>query len=254
MKAAPEDQRLLLDVQRLDNEAAQVAHRITEVQKGAELADLAQRAVALRSELSVATGSLEDAQRELARVESDVATVNARVQRDTTLLAAAKNAKDAAGLESEMASLNRRIGDLETGQLELMERIELLQARVGDAEAALADVEVERSRLGQSRDERIAVLTEERASVESNRATIASRVPAELLALYERQRTRYGFGASLLQGGVSSASGVALTGSDLARVRAAASDEVLLCPDSEAILVRTDESGLDPFYRGDAAR
>ena len=65
-----------------------------------------------------------------------------------------------------------------------------------------------------------------------------------MLALYERQRERYGFGASLLRGGVSSASGVKLNESDMATVRAAAPDDVLICPDSNAILVRTNESGL----------
>ena len=73
---------------------------------------------------------------------------------------------------------------------------------------------------------------------------MAAKVPDDLLALYERQRARYGFGASLLQGGVSTASGVTLTGSDLQTVRRAAPDDVVLCPDSEAILVRTAESGL----------
>ena len=42
----------------------------------------------------------------------------------------------------------------------------------------------------------------------------------------------------------TSASGVELTGSDLATVRTAAPDAALMCPDSNAILVRTDESGL----------
>jgi len=37
---------------------------------------------------------------------------------------------------------------------------------------------------------------------------------------------------------------VTLTGSDLEMVRRAAPDEVILCPDSNAILVRTAESGL----------
>jgi len=244
MKASPEDQRLLLDVQGLDNDVARVADRITSLQKGAPLAELAQQAMALRSELGVATGDLEDAQRDLARLESDTATVEARIQRDTTLLASAKNAKDAAGLESEMVSLQRRIGDLETSELELMERLELLQARVGDTEARLADVDVERARLMEARDTDVTALTEERASLEADRATITARVPDDLLALYERQRARYGFGASLLQGGVSTASGVTLNGSDLARVRSAAPDEVILCPDSDAILVRLNEYGL----------
>jgi predicted nucleic acid-binding Zn-ribbon protein len=70
------------------------------------------------------------------------------------------------------------------------------------------------------------------------------KLPEELIALYERQRDRYGFGASLLRGGVSSASGLKLNENDMADVRAAAPDDVLLCPDSNAILVRTNESGL----------
>ena len=35
-----------------------------------------------------------------------------------------------------------------------------------------------------------------------------------------------------------------LTGSDLDTVRRAASDDVLLCPECDRILVRTDESGI----------
>ncbi|MFZ7087882.1 zinc ribbon domain-containing protein [Curtobacterium sp. RRHDQ10] len=244
MKAAPEDQVLLLDLQRHDNDVTRIAHRITALQKGAELAELGQRTAAVRSEYGSATGDVEDAERDLARLESDSATVQARLERDTTLLQHASSSKDVAGLESEMSSLQRRLGDLETSELELMERMDTLRARVGDLGTQLAELDARQATLARNRDSGIASLTEDRAHIEANRAAIADRVPADLLALYERQRARYGFGASLLQGGVSLASGVALGSSDLAAVRASAPDDVLLCPDSEAILVRTDESGL----------
>ena len=64
------------------------------------------------------------------------------------------------------------------------------------------------------------------------------------MALYDRQRTRYGIGAALLTRGVSQGSNMALTGADLAEVRAAAPDAVILDPESNCILVRTAESGL----------
>ena len=73
---------------------------------------------------------------------------------------------------------------------------------------------------------------------------MTASIPDDLLTLYEKQRERYGVGASHLRARVSSASGVELTGSDLETVRAAAPDEVVMCPDSNAILVRTGESGL----------
>ncbi|WIB68783.1 hypothetical protein DEI93_07070 [Curtobacterium sp. MCBD17_035] len=244
MKAAPEAQLLLLDLQRIDNDVTRIGHRITGLRKGEHLAELGRRAAVLRSDLAAATGSVEDAERELARLESDTATAQARIDRDTTLLQAAKNAKDAAGLESELASLTRRINDLETTELEVMERLEVAQARLGDVQAQLAEIDGEHDRLLHEREAQVASLEQDLGHVRANRETVAARVPADLLALYERQRARYGFGASLLQGGVSTASGVSLTASDLQTVRAAPPDEVLLCPDSDAILVRTAESGL----------
>ncbi|PCN46573.1 hypothetical protein Csp2054_16635 [Curtobacterium sp. 'Ferrero'] len=244
MKAAPEDQAILLDVQRLDNDVTRIAHRITALRKGDQLTELGTKAAALRGELAAATGLVEDAERDLARLESDTATAQARVERDTTLLQNVGNAKDAAGLQNELASLQRRIGDLETSELEVMEQLDGLRARVGDIEAQLAEVETARSGLVAERDAEIARLEGERRSAEQSRADVAAKVPAELLALYDRQRARYGFGASLLQGGVSTASGVTLTNSDLQAIRAAAPDDVVLCPDSDAILVRTAESGL----------
>ena len=93
-------------------------------------------------------------------------------------------------------------------------------------------------------EETSAELTAQRSAQEAARGDIVSSLPEDLYALYERQRERYGVGASHLRGGVSSASGVALTESDLQEIRTAAPDQVILCPDSNAILVRTPESGL----------
>ncbi len=244
MKAAPEDQAILLDVQRLDNDVTRIEHRITALRKGDQLTELSTKAAKLRGELAAATGLVEDAERELARLESDTAIAQARVERDTTLLQNVANAKDAAGLQSELDSLQRRIGDLETSELEVMEQLDGLRARVGDIEAQLADADAARAGLVSERDTEIARLEADRTSAVQSRADVAAKVPAELLALYDRQRARYGFGASLLQGGVSTASGVTLTNSDLQTIRAAAPDDVVLCPDSDAILVRTPESGL----------
>jgi predicted nucleic acid-binding Zn-ribbon protein len=71
---------------------------------------------------------------------------------------------------------------------------------------------------------------------------VASALPEELVALYDKQRARYGVGAARLVGGVSLASNMKLSPSDLADVRSAADDDVVLCPDSGAILIRDENS------------
>ena len=91
------------------------------------------------------------------------------------------------------------------------------------------------------------VVAEATASIEAatrDREAIAATVPADLLALYDRQRERYGIGATLLQHRTSAASGVELNASELHQIRQAPDDEVILDPNSSAILVRTEESGL----------
>jgi predicted nucleic acid-binding Zn-ribbon protein len=186
----------------------------------------------------------ENIQAELTRAESDVTLVEARIQKDDERLTHTSSAKDAQGLEHELESLRKRRSDLEDIELAIMERLEQadsvltgLIAELATADEALTDARAQYT--AQS-----AALEAETATQRATRESIVAILPDDLYALYERQRERYGVGASHLRGGVSSASGVALTESDLQDVRRAAPEEVVMCPDSNAILVRTAESGL----------
>lgn len=245
LKASPESQAHLLELQSIDTKLQQLEHRATHLPELATLTALAAEAERLRQQKATESGTVEDARLELTRIESDVAVVEARIARDSQRLQSSSSVKDVAGLEHELAGLRRRLSDLEDIEIAVMEKLETLEngARITSAEhgevlARIATVEGER-------DASLAALESERGHAAANRSTIAGKLDADLLALYERQRARYGAGASLLRGGVSSASGVKLLENEMAIVRAAAPDDVLICPDSQAILVRTSESGLD---------
>lgn len=244
LKASPADQALLLDLQNLDTGLQQLAHRTKQLPEAAALAEIEKQTATLRVRLTAEEGTLEDAQRELSRIESDVEVVEAREKRDRDRLQTSSSQKDITALEQELAALKNRRSDLEDLELEVMDRVEQHGSVVSATHAELDELAARRDATAAGRDESLKGIEAEREHVVANRATIAGKVPAELLALYERQRERYGVGASHLRARVSSASGVELTGSDLAAVRSAAPDDVLLCPDSQAILVRTDESGI----------
>jgi len=244
MKAAPADQALLLELQELDTRIHRVSIQLAKLPEQEELRAIAEGRDVLRQELAQKNGSLEDAQTELKRTEADVAVVDARIARDGDRLQASTSVKDIQGLEQELAALQNRKSDLEDIELAVMETIEERTAEVEKTRAGLADLEQRaadaQSRLSAAQDR----LRSDGVAAETARGGLVPRIPADLLALYEKQRARYGIGASLLQRGVSVAAGVALNASDLTVVRAAAPDDVLLCPESQAILVRTDESGL----------
>ena len=244
LKAAPEDQALLLDLQALDTRLQQLRHRVATLPESATVAQLIAEREVLRRTAAEQAGVLEDARLELGRVESDVAVVDARIARDTERLQTSSSVKDVQGLEQELAALARRKSDLEDIELAVMENVDERETALAATRAALVDLEARIAEAETARDAALAAFETERAAAETKRGAITARVPADLLALYEKQRERYGAGASHLRGGVSSASGVSLNASDMSAVRAAAPDDVLLCPDSNAILVRTAESRL----------
>jgi len=244
LKASPDDQALLLDLQAIDTRLQQLEHRAKSLPEHAALQALRVENSELLVTLAEQKGVLEDARIELKRVESDVQVVEARISRDSARLQASSSTKDVAALEQELAALKKRQFDLEEIELAVMERVEDQDAVVGHLGEQVGALQGRMADLEGERDAAMKVIDAERTNAKANRSAIVDKVPADLLALYEKQRDRYGTGASLLRGGVSQASGLALNASDMVIVRAAAPDDVLLCPESSAILVRTGESGL----------
>lgn len=244
LTAPPETQALLLDLQQLDTKLAQLDHRAKSLPEHAELVQLGKQADEVRRTLNEQSGTLDDVNAELKRTESDVEVVEARIKRDAERLQASSSVKDVAGLEHEIAALQKRLNDLEEIELVVMERLEEQQAAVNQTRAQYDALQARIADVEAARDGALATIAAEREAAADDRRVLQTSVPNDLLALYEKQRARYGWGASLLQGGVSSASGVKLNESDMAVIRAATPETVLICPDSNAILVRTGESGL----------
>lgn len=244
LKAAPEDQALLLDLQDLDTKLQQLARRSDKLPERGVVDALVVQRNELERGRAEQFGAAEDARLELKRTEADVEVVDARIARDSARLQTSSSPKDVAALEQELAALGRRKSDLEDIELAVMETVDERESALAATDAELAVLATAIADATAARDAALAEIEAERTHTSANRQTVAAKVPADLLALYEKQRERYGVGASHLRGGVSGASGVALNAVEMTKVRAAAPDDVLLCPDSNAILVRTNESGL----------
>lgn len=244
VKASPNLQAKLLDLQAIDTKLNQLDHRAKMLPELERLAVLSAENTALRVELLGAAGARDDARLELARIESDVSVVEARIARDNARLQASTSVKDVAGLESELAGLHRRQLELEEIELTVMERLEALETTARSLEQTAGELAARVAEVSAERDLAAGQVALERSEVASGRSAITAALPEDLLALYERLRARYGIGATLLRGGTSVASGVKFHESDMQAIRATAPDEIVICPDSSAILVRTAESGL----------
>ncbi|MEV4541205.1 zinc ribbon domain-containing protein [Micromonospora echinaurantiaca] len=245
MKADPQVQRRLLDLQALDTALAQLAHRRRTLPERAELEALARQLSALEDERVRAQVAVDDLDRDIARLEKDIDQVRARKTKDEARLAAGSGpARELEALQHELASLNRRQGDLEDAELELMEQRETAQAVLDDVERRLAEAREQRDATERRRDEALAEIGKEEEFKQSARRPLADDLPADLVKLYDKIREDTGLGAALLAAGRCGGCRLELSGADLARIRKADPDDVVRCEECRRIMVRTNESGL----------
>lgn len=239
ISAPPATQARLLDLQRIDDELTRIAQHRRRLEQAGDITAAETERSALRRTAADRRGELEDLRTRIGRVETDVRTVDQRLERDRGRLATTSSVKDVAGLEQEIASLRRRRDALEDDELELMEQVESVEGAAGVVETALSEVEQRIAVLRTDREDALAGLVDQQSEAAARRAALVAELPEDLVALYDRQRTRYGVGAARLVGAVSEGSNMALTGADLASVRSAAADAIVLDPESNCILVRS---------------
>lgn len=246
LNADPAAQLTLLDLQGIDAELAQLAHRRRTLPALAVIAQARQ----LGSRLHMRTVELEtavgDIAKEQARLEADIEVVRHRESRNQQRLAAGGiPAKELSGLEHELATLKRRQGTLEDDALEIMQQRETVETDLDAARREEAAAVTDRVAAEQERD---AVFTEIDAAIAertAQRGPLVARIPAELLDLYDKLRaTHDGVGAAALNQRRCQGCHIELAGSELNAVRAAAAEQIVRCDNCRRILVRTAESGL----------
>ena len=246
MKADPEVQLRLLDLQARDAALARLEHRRRTLSELAVIVDADTRLAALRADVVRAETEVGDLDRELRRLEDDVDQVRRRAERDQQrMLSGAVPAKELESLQHEVETLTRRQSDLEDTELEVMERREDAEARAGEVRAEVEKVTATRSEAEQARDKAFAEIDAEAAADTEARAALADRLPADLMALYEKVRAASGgVGAAMLRQRRCEGCRLELMGAELRAAQAAPPDEVLRCENCRRILVRTTESGL----------
>ncbi|HWS36143.1 MAG TPA: C4-type zinc ribbon domain-containing protein [Actinoplanes sp.] len=244
MKAAPEAQRRLLDLQSVDTTLAQLAHKRKSLPELAEIDAAAREISALEDERVRAQVVVDDLDRDIARLEKDTDQVRQRKDKDQKRLDAGGSLREMEGLQHELATLNRRQSELEDSELELMEQREAAEAALTEVQGRLAAVVERRAGAERRRDEAWSEIAKELEFKTQSRGPLAADLPEDLVTLYEKIRTDTGLGAALFYAGRCGGCRIELYGADLHRVKAAPKDEVVRCEECRRIMVRTAESGL----------
>ena len=241
-KAAPAEQLKLLELQGLDARLTSLANRRRMLEGDPRIKDLEAALSVANGELGAASMAVHDAEAELKRAEADVEQVAGRIERDEARLNSGTGlSKDLVALQKDIASLNKRRSDLEDVELEVLERLDALRARQAAQQAIVDDITGSFGTIRQEIDQALAAVDAEAAEVRTSRDAFAQGLDAGMLAVYEKTLAKRGVGAARLFHGTSEASGMKLSPGDLAEISSASADDIVFCPDSGAILVRSEE-------------
>jgi predicted nucleic acid-binding Zn-ribbon protein len=247
LKADPAAQLTLLDVQELDSRVDTLTHQLATIPEAQQLRELSARRKTLDNALRDLRIQVDDLTAEQKRADADVEQVKSRRTRDQAMIDSGQigDPKALERMLGELQSLNRRIGDLEDVEIEVMERLEETQTAVTRYTADLAALETEIATVQAALDESTQGLQGQLTQVRQDRVTTASGVPADLLALYDKLREQKGgVGAAALRRRECGGCRLTLNASDLGIIGRQPADEVVRCEECNRILVRTGESGL----------
>ncbi|MGH3678412.1 MAG: zinc ribbon domain-containing protein [Mycobacterium sp.] len=239
MKAEVVQQRSLLELADLDAELSRIAHRSGHLAEQQRLEQAQAEHREANDRLASLRLVLEDPDAQISKFESEIDAVRAREERDRALLDAGTiDAKQLTELQHELETLKRRQSSLEDSLLEVMERREELQSQQADELAKIDALESGLAEAQRELDDALAAIEQARHQCASRRDELTAELDAELVSMYERQRARGGAGAGRLQGRRCGACRIEIDRGELARISAAADDEVLRCPECGAILLR----------------
>lgn len=237
MKASENQQAELLGLANLDLEISRTRTYLTNLTSGNAFSDLRSAQRDCAAQLIESRNALDQVELDLARAEADLKLVEQRIEKDAAALNATSSSKDAQGIQSELETLKKRKSELEDLELAILERKDEVEATY---KTVLADKQAIDEELAAKESANEAEIMKLRSGLDLNtaqRSQQASRIDAELIALYEKKSSR-GLAVGRLLGRECGACRMTIGATALAEINAMPRDEIATCPDCQAILIR----------------
>lgn len=240
MQADPGAQQALLTIADLDTRIARLRHRQATLPEHTELQQLAGQRAGLSEQIVATETRISDARGEQDRLDADLTPARARRERNQrTIDAGAADPKALQSMIAETEHLQGRIAALEDSMLEAMQLVEDETAVHDQLVAQRAEVEQRMRELLSRRDAAKGDLDIQITEMTSQREQLTGRLPAELVALYEKVAARQQTGAAELRARRCGGCGIEIDTTELKRIAAAAAVEVVRCEECGRVLVRT---------------
>lgn len=231
----------LLRVQEHDTAAERLRHRRRTLPELGELAAVEHSLAGLASSMAEASQRLGEVDRRQRALEDTLASTEGRIgDLERRMYSGVVSApRELQAMQADHESLRRRRGTLEDQVLDVMAEREPVEDEVASQMAERERLDAEASRLLVLVAEAQAGIDAELATEDRRRSEAAAAIPADLLALYERLRSKLdGIGAAPLVGNRCGGCHLSLPATEIDRIRREPPDTLVSCDQCGRILVR----------------
>jgi predicted nucleic acid-binding Zn-ribbon protein len=230
----------LLEVQDHDTTLDQLRHRRATLPERAALDAVEAQIAAVDEAMAAARAVRDEAAGRQAALEEEAAAASARITEIEKRLygGTVSASRELTAMSEEVEHLKGRRSGFDDQALEVMEELEPLEAEVDRLQAQRDALTAEADKAADAFVIAERAVDAEIAAVEAERSALASGLPADLAATYERLRARLGgVGVARLVGSSCSGCHLALPAMELERVRRSGPDALVFCDQCERILV-----------------
>ncbi|MCL5445741.1 MAG: C4-type zinc ribbon domain-containing protein [Actinobacteria bacterium] len=232
---------VLMRVQDLDTEIAQLNHRRSRLSERAEL-DEVQRVISqMVSEISQERSRLEDLYERQKEMDDQVSAISRRRQaiEERMYQERGSSGRDLQAMDAEVLHLTQRRSEIEDAELSLMEEQDLIESKIKSREGELAELTKVADELSAALKAAEAVVDAEISTVTMSRGLTAVKLPTDLADRYEVLRSRLkGTGAARLVGNRCGGCHLELPSMEVEKISRLSSDVVVTCDQCGRILVR----------------
>ena len=240
MKAPLEQQKALLELQRVDSTVDRLNHRRGSLPEDAKLAELRTSIEAIDQLSAERDGTLVTTRREQERLEHEIETLRKKADAEEARAAAGKvnSPKELTNIQAEVEALRRRVSNLEDELLERMEARETLEGELEDLASRREVALGEQRDVTVARDAALAEIDRELGTERAARGAVLPSIGDQLVALYDKVRAREnGVGAAALAGNTCQGCRVSISPVELRKLKELPPDEVKRCENCRRILV-----------------
>ena len=240
--ATPEEQQLLLALQRVDSTIDQLEFRRANLPEQKALDENAETLAKVSTEYASAKERLARLSEQQRKHEAEVATVDSRRKSEEGRMYSGliRSEKELEALRHEIGSLRGRKSDLEEALLEIMEQVEDLESLVATLKERHIELTSAVEDMTRARDTAATDIDAELVEQRAQRERSLDGIPDEVLSFYDELRARKdGIAVAALQGRTCAGCRLELTQIELEDLRADAQHGIARCEQCGRILVIT---------------